>query len=447
MHINPRTHFLTQLFQACNDQQVSYVVMRNYEGLPHQVGNDIDILVDPRHQQRMEQIITAIANSSGWRIHNRVPFACTALYLFHEQSLAQVHFDIFKRITWHCFEWLDAGSVLEKRRRFKDFYVPDPIHEAVISFMVRLVYPVPMRADYQDSIIDQLCTSPAGVHSVLAGAVGKPAACQIAESLALGPLTKAQVLDLRSKARRQVLLHNLRRPLRLIRSIGQDVCRIVQRLRHPPGVTLALVGPDGCGKSSVAKALQARLAVSFYPSRGLHAHWKPVRPRAVEAPAVVNPHGQPVRSPLLSLLFFGYHLIPFFWGWWTVVLAARFRNGLVMIDRHYYDFFIDQRRYRLRLPNSLVRWTYKWIPKPELVVGLDAPPAVLQSRKQEVDFQECERQQQAYRQMVEALPNGHVMDGARSLDDVSREVTARLLDYLAERQKTRHPVGGLIDCA
>ena len=69
-----------------------------------------------------------------------------------------------------------------------------------------------------------------------------------------------------------------------------------------------------------------------------------------------------------------------------------FRGGLVLIDRYYYDFLIDQRRYRLQVPQWLVRLGLAFLKKPDLVLLLDAPADVLQSRKQEVALTETRRQ-------------------------------------------------------
>ena len=50
----------------------------------------------------------------------------------------------------------------------------------------------------------------------------------------------------------------------------------------------------------------------------------------------------------------------------------------MLIDRYYYDFFVDQRRYRLRVPQAIVRLGHFFLKKPDLVVLLDAPAEVLQ---------------------------------------------------------------------
>jgi thymidylate kinase len=137
------------------------------------------------------------------------------------------------------------------------------------------------------------------------------------------------------------------------------------------------------------------------------------------------------------MLYFAYHLQPFFWGWIRYVKPALKKNGLVIIDRYYYDFFVDLRRYRLNLPKWIVRFGYVFVNKPDIVFCLDADPEVLQERKMEVSFEECKRQREAYRALASRLSTGHVIDASQELDAVVRDVQKIILVYMNERATRR----------
>jgi len=203
------------------------------------------------------------------------------------------------------------------------------------------------------------------------------------------------------------------------------------------GICIVFFGPDGCGKTSVAEGVKRALAGTFPLERGLHCHWKPIRPKGSGVAPTVDPHRVPPRSRMLSLAYFVYHYLPFIWGWWGHVNPALRKGGLVMIDRYYYDFFVDLRRYRLNLPRWVVNLGFVFIKKPELVFCLDADPEILQARKKEVSFEECKRQREAYRALAEKLPNGHVIDASQPLEKVVRDVQSVVLNYLAERTRCR----------
>jgi thymidylate kinase len=73
------------------------------------------------------------------------------------------------------------------------------------------------------------------------------------------------------------------------------------------------------------------------------------------------------------------------------------------------------------------------IPRPHLVILLDAPPEVIQARKQEVSPEETARQREAYLKLVEEMPNGRVVDASKPLGNVIAEVEGIILDYMAAR--------------
>jgi thymidylate kinase len=118
-----------------------------------------------------------------------------------------------------------------------------------------------------------------------------------------------------------------------------------------------------------------------------------------------------------------------------------FRGGLVLIDRFYYDFFVDQRRYRLRVPQPIVRLGHYFLKKPDLVVLLDAPAELLQHRKREVPLAETERQRAAYLDVVRNLRNGRIVDATQPPEKVCADIKRAILDFMAQRTRQRWGIG------
>ena len=241
--------------------------------------------------------------------------------------------------------------------------------------------------------------------------------------------------------RRALVLRQLAgRPWRTLKSLLLDARRLTGRLVRPPGVTVVLCGADGSGKSTAAAAVMVELGVTFSPQKVCHFHWKPplfsARRRAARGPAT-DPHGRPARHPVVSLAYFGFHWLEFLLGSHLRLRPITFRGGLVLIDRFYYDFFVDQRRYRLRVPRFIVRLGHYFLQQPDLVVLLDAPAQVLQQRKQEVPLAETERQRPAYLELVRSLRNGRVVDATQPPDKVGADISRVILDFMAERTGQR----------
>jgi thymidylate kinase len=131
--------------------------------------------------------------------------------------------------------------------------------------------------------------------------------------------------------------------------------------------------------------------------------------------------------------------LEFLLGSWFRLRPVVFKGGLVLIDRWYYDFFVDQKRYRLRVPPVLIRFGYVFLKKPDLVLLLDAPAEILQQRKQEVSILESQKQREAYLALTSRLPQARVIDAAQPVATVADNAIKAVLEFMVRRQEKRLP--------
>jgi hypothetical protein len=168
-----------------------------------------------------------------------------------------------------------------------------------------------------------------------------------------------------------------------------------------PGLYLVLAGPDGSGKSTLAKLIIEGASGAF--SEQLHLHWRPgVLPRlgslfGRSEGDVAQPHSKPPHSPIVSTGMILYYWLDFLFGSWIRIKPGRRRNGLVLMERGWWDFAIDPLRYRLASFPSLIMLLGRVLPKPDVVLILEARPETLLKRKQELPANELARQLQGWR--------------------------------------------------
>ena len=124
-------------------------------------------------------------------------------------------------------------------------------------------------------------------------------------------------------------------------------------------------------------------------------------------------------------------------GYYARIRPALAKSTLVLFDRYFLDTLVDPRRYRYGGPRWVLRLIWSLIPKPDLVILLDAPVEMLHARKQEVSRAETERQRWAYRNLIETIPTGHVVDAAQPVDRVATAAAAVVLGCLAARTRRR----------
>jgi len=191
----------------------------------------------------------------------------------------------------------------------------------------------------------------------------------------------------------------------------------------PPGLTVALLGPDGSGKSTLATSI----ACSFpFPARTIYLGlW--------QAPAR---RGTPLLpgTDLLGRLGFA-------WRRWIAGRYHRARGSLVVFDRYPYDALLalhGGQRLRERLYFELLG---RSCPAPDLVFLLDTPGRVAFARKGEHDIAQLESIRQGYLALCARLPAIELVDGDRPLGMVQTDLVDRIWESYRARWRVRGRLG------
>lgn len=182
-------------------------------------------------------------------------------------------------------------------------------------------------------------------------------------------------------------------------------------MSREPGLTVALLGPDGVGKSTLA----TNLAPSLSDFAGVRTLYMGLGYAGLPRLARLPIPGSLAAVGLLTL-------------WWRHIKARYHRKlgRIVVFDRYTYDAWLSPGR-RLSGPQRAARWVWAHAcPAPDLVFLLDAPGKAVYERRGESNPTSLEATRQDFLSLRERIPGLQVVDAARPEKLVRAEVATRI---------------------
>ena len=232
--------------------------------------------------------------------------------------------------------------------------------------------------------------------------------------------------------------------------------------------TVALIGPDGAGKSTIGRKLEKNsplpakylyMGVNLessnlvLPTTRLLLEAKRARGRRPDITVPRHLYKANARPSLAKRMKTGLRATLRFlnltteeWFRQFIVWYYELRGYYVILDRHFYfDYYAHDiansnpnRPLHSRIHGFMLDKLY---PKPDLVIFLDAPSEVLYARKPEGTLEARELRRQEYEELRKVIKNFAVVDVSRPEEDVLREITDLITKFHYNRNENTYKVG------
>lgn len=399
-------------------------------------GRDIDLVVEPTSVRSHADRLCDEFRAQGYLVSVTRRWDATQLYLLRQsdQGARIFNVDLVGHVQWKGWEYVPFSALYARPRAKRSYMVSSLTHDAYRYLREWFWEGRVLEPERYESRVGE--TSVTGfnseVEAIAADALGTHMATRLAAQLSSSALPIGADTLAPDKVRRTLVLRSVsRHPLSAV--VGWLSWRFaaVIALARPRGLMVALIGPDGSGKSAIAASLvQGYGEGLFNKDRSVVLHWRPgllpkpsslvggpstVSDSEINSPRERKPHGVIV-SIIRALYFFA----DYWFGYLVKIRPALGRGALVVFDRYGYDIVLDPIRYRLH-PRvlGLTRLLFlRMIPRPDVTLFLDLPSDMAHARKPDLTVQEIESYLVACRSLAGDLVGATVVDASRCLDEV-----------------------------
>jgi thymidylate kinase len=426
--------FAGRLFAELAARRVRYCVLHSYKNLPEAPASDLDIAVADGEFRRLPEVFAAL-DARGYHAVQCVNYAVRGHYfIFSWTSGSTVRTAAVDFISEHREGKLiltSGDELVRGRRPFRDFWIPSAAAE-YRYLLAKKVLKGSLRSPQAHRLAElAIELGPDEARKVCARLFGRYWGALAAEASVAGTLG-----DLLGHLKLRLWIRVLaRQPWMPIWYQITDLPRIVARLARPTGFVVAVLGPDGAGKSTLIASVGEQLEGIF---RSRHVfHWRPQLLLPDRSGPVSNPHARSRFGVSRSLAHLTGHFADYYLGFALRIWPLLARTGLVLFDRYFYDLAADPKRYRYGGPSRIPEILSNTVPRPGLVLVLDAPEETLLNRKNETTAGELRIERERYSRLAD---HGFArrIDASRLPEAVALEACHAVLEALRSRFGSRH---------
>jgi thymidylate kinase len=433
---NNNSTFLLSFFKKLNSINIDYCVLRNYSFLPASTnGSDLDILINKKDSKCFFNLVKELADYHNGKIVSIIDSEiCPRICALGNKEVGwgimiDLHYDVIsyrgytifsnKNVWRNTFKYNGQITALNKKA--------DGLNGLFKELLNNGICDEKYFNDFKNSSLDQRF-----LYEVFD---------EIKKTELIPVLLKFKN-EIYSKdvIKNFVKILNINFPVKRKESLKKSLK--LARLFKQPGFTIAFLGTDGSGKSTIIDSITPILNQAFHKA----VYYEHMRPNKLPSIArlfsskeeinkpVTNPHGSSTSGFFGSLLRWLYYTLDYTFGFYLKVWSKKaIRSCVWIFDRYYYDFLIDPKRGRIKLPRWILKVGQFIIPEPDIILCLGADAGEIHQRKPELSLAEVERQVLELKKFCDSHKKAVWIDTGKEIKISSNDALEVIITMMSKR--------------
>jgi len=450
---------LLYLLKVFNENNTEYALLHPGDDALPDVSSDIDIILDKPPALSIEPALSKLHDEFGavWTqsFHYDVPYGYFyVIQIPYADGYAYLQLDcLYDSIGVNRYH-LSSRQLLRDKIFDNGFYKVSSISETIYLIIKRSLKGNASQHNVE-ALSEYINENSVVLKPLLVDWLGQVLTHSTIELCKKKHLQKFSNLLNKSSSsieRRFALRHPLRHTIKRVTT----AIRQIKRFFKPTGLFIVLIGPDGCGKTTISTNVRSNMERCF---RGIwRFHWRPkLLPKLgrnsgqnteQSTPNQGSPPAPPEKSKyntFTSLIRFTYYLADFVIGYWLVIYPKKTRSTLIVGERYFTDILVHPARYGFSLPKWYMRLCSYLVPKPDVTILLYGDPQKIHDRKPELPVATISEQIGKYQSEITHWGEHFSINTTDTTPDQSVHDIERQLGKILESRVTTLPVSNTPD--
>jgi thymidylate kinase len=429
---------------------VKYCILGGYEGLPGKYdSSDMDIVVSKDNILAVSDVLTSIFHDHGSAYYTLNRYKGRLTYYFYfladngviEESLK---IDLFENFEFRARVFLTAREIINCSVRHNHLNIPSALHIGFMAAIKGVLKGGGAWKKYISRIQKGIFENREGMEHLLSRVFFRKTVDILVSRLNKGDIEEVEAI-------RKRMIHEtyiksfLRNPIRFPWNMLSYMWMTIRKTFNPPKYTIALLGPDGVGKSTLIRHMENHLMgimktetnemKTFHIRPGVFPTITELLNRKKQSSGKTSVLRDAWQSPssVISFIRILCFWVDYMLGYIIKILPELVKYRVVVLDRYFFDILIDPLRYKIRLPNRFMKILFMSIPRPRIIIVLDAPPDVIFRRKRELNEDKIGVLLDKYRNIKNEYENVHIFPATIPPRELSVEVVSAFLKCTATR--------------